>query len=870
MGWIRFLRRRFWDEERAREIQSYIEMETDENIARGMPSEQARAAAHRKFGNSTYIREEIHRMNTIGFIESLWQDLKYAFRSLCRNPGFAATAILTLAIGIGANTAVFSVVDAMVLRPLPYQESRQLVSVTWESRDSLDARDGGWLPNSHYRSDEIEDWRAQKSIFSGVEPYYQWSDADLNPENSDALDAIPIATGMLPMLGVQPKLGRGFLPEEGQPGRNNVVLLSNGYWVREFGGDPAVLGRAFTRDNRMYTIVGIMPGNFEFPVGRKPDAWMPWTKESNGGMFSLVARLRPGLHIDQAQRDASLVSGRIRTEPAFKKGGFPYLSHLKRALDSKTRTALLAMFCAVGFVFVIACANVANMMLSRGATRQREIAIRRAIGSSRARLIQHFLVESFMLAIAGGITAFLFASWMARLIISRLHIGINSQLLDPGLAQNGRLLVFMGIITVLACLLSGLIPAFRSARRSRIPGLTETSRISGDTAALQRVQFVFQSLQMGLALVLLMGAGLMAHSFMRLTLTKPGFNTANLWRLEVKVPSKPQGVAALALYDQLKTLVQSIPGVRAATISRGTPAARQFSYFRIPKGETGAGAAVPQFFVDPDYFATLGIPIVAGRNFGSEDDVSSTPVAIIDARCAERFWPGQSPIGRQLRLQAGSLPRTIVGVAAPVKTGIYAEPRSCQLYEPFSRSPRYASIVLRIDGKAGPVLARARSIVETLSPKTEISDIASFDNLYAIQDAGVADAPRSCLILMLIFALIGLATAAVGIYGLLSYSVARRTPEIGVRMALGAAGGHIRMLLIRVIWMPVIVGISMGVLASLGLTRFLRTLLYEISPHDPVTIVLVIAFLLLVALAACWLPCRRAVRVDPMTALRVE
>jgi predicted permease len=866
MAWSRFLKRRFWDEERAQEIQSYIEIETDENIARGMSSEQAKSAAHKKFGNGTYIREEIYRMNTIGFIESLWKDMRYAFRSLCRNPGFAATAIITLAIGIGANTAVFNVVDAMIFRPLPYQDSGQLVSIAWESRDTLDRS-----LNIHYLSDEIDDWRAQKPIFTSVEPYYPLRSNNPNQEKADSFYTIPISTGMLKMLGIQPKLGRGFLPEEGQPGRDQIALLSNGYWVREFGADPSVLGKTFTRDNRVYSIVGIMPGNFEFPVGEKPDAWVPWTKEPNGMVFSIVARLRPGLHIDQAQREALLVSGRIHIAPFYKKGRLPYLSNLKRNLDPKTRTALLAMFCAVGFVFIIACANVANMMLSRGATRQREVAIRAAIGGSRARLIRHFLVESFILSTAGGIAAFLLASWMTRLIIAKLPLGMNSKFLNYSFAQNGRLFVFMGIITVLACLLSGLIPAFRAARGNRIRGLMETSHLSGAPPALQHVQSLFQSLQVGLALVLLIGAGLMANSFMRLTLTKPGFDTANLWFLEVKVPSRPKRVVALSLYNQLKMLIKSIPGVKAATISRGSPVARRGDFSpRIPEGETGAGATVSQFFVAQDYFSTLGIPIVGGRNFGPEDDVSSAPIAIIDSRCADNFWPGQSPLGKQLRTEVNSLPLTIIGIVAPVKTMIFAEPNNCQLYELFSRPPSAVSLVIRIAGNPGPVLAQVRLMAATLNPKIEISDIASFDNLYAIRDTGVADAPRFYLILMLIFATVALATTAVGIYGLLSYSVARRTPEIGVRIALGATARDIRMLLIRAILTPVSAGIMLGILASFWLTRLLRTLLYEITPHDPVTMILVIAFLLLVSLAACLFPCRRATRVDPMTALRVE
>jgi predicted permease len=868
MGSRRFFRRRFWDDERAREIQSYIEIETDENIARGMSREEARWAAHKKFGNATYVREEIYRMNTIGFLESLWQDLRYAFRSLWRNPGFAATAIVTLALGIGANTAVFSVVDAIIFRPLPYRNPGQLVSIEWVSRNSPQ------FPHPGLHSlEEIEDWRAQKQIFAGVEPFSSMHDVNSPKGKVGLFPTVSISTAIPEMLGVRPTLGRGFLPEDGQPGRDQVALISDGYWAREFGSDPAILGKTITLDNHAYTVVGVMPRGFEFPPGMRPDAWVPWTKKSNGSMFNILARLRPGLGIDQAQRETALVSDRIHCfDEELRRNSIPAMWRVERRLDPQARTALLAMLGAVGFVFLIACANVANLMLSRGATRQREIAIRAAIGASQVRLLRHFLVESLVLSVAGGVAALILASWMTHLIFAILPMRLQYLFMGYESALNGRVFVFVGIITVLACLLSGLTPAFRAARGNRILGLTETSRLAGTTRALRRFHIVFQSLQVGLALVLLIGAGLMANSFARLILTKSGFDTKNLWLVEVSVPSTYKAPQAFSFYDQLKALVKTFPGVQSATISRGAPAARGYASFRIfPEGASDAEAATGlEFFVAQDYFATLGIPIVGGRNFGPEDGPSSPPVAIIDSRCAASFWPGQSAIGRRLHSNSSSSLVTVVGIAAPVKTGAFAERNNCQLYKPFSRAPFYASLVIRMAGNPGPVLAQLRATVATLNSKAKITDTATFDELYAIQDRSIANAPRFYLILMLIFAGVALATAAVGIYGVLSYSVAQRTSEIGVRMAMGASARDIRMLLIRAVLAPVSTGIVLGIVTSLWLTRLLRTLLYEISPNDPITIISVIGFLLLVSLAACFLPCRRAVRVDPMTALRVE
>jgi putative ABC transport system permease protein len=511
-------------------------------------------------------------------------------------------------------------------------------------------------------------------------------------------------------------------------------------------------------------------------------------------------------------------------------------------------------------------------MLSRGATRQREIAIRAAIGASQGRLLRHFLMESLVLSVAGAVAALLLASWMTHLIFAILPMGLQWLFMGYDSALNGRAFVFVGIITAMACLLSGLTPAFKAARGNRIPGLTETSRLAGTTRALQRFHIVFQSLQVGLALVLLIGAGLLANSFARLIMTKSGFDTKNLWLVEVSLPSSYKAPQSFSFYNQLKALVSTFPGVQSATVSRGTPVARGYASFKIfPEGASDAEAVSGlEFFVATDYFSTLRIPIVGGRNFGPEDGPASSRAAIIDSRCAAHLWPGQNAIGRQFHSNSSSSLMTVVGIAAPVKTGAFAEPNNCQLYEPFSRAPLYASLVIRMAGNPAPVLAQVRAAVADISPKAKITDTASFDELYAIWDRSIANAPRFYLILMLIFAGVAMATAAVGIYGVLSYSVAQRTSEIGVRMALGATARDIHRLVARAVLTPVCAGIVAGVIASLWLTRLLRSLLYQITPHDPMTIIFVAVFLLLVSLAASYLPSRRATKINPMTALRVE
>jgi putative ABC transport system permease protein len=876
MGWSRYFRRRYWDEERAREIDSYVEIETDENIARGMSPEEARCAARKKFGNVAFIREEIYRMNTIGFIESLWQDLRYTFRSLRRNRGFAATAIIMLALGIGANTTVFSALDAAMFRPLPYRDPSRLVTIAWVAARGS-AEQVTYLGGASLQ--EMENWRAQKQIFGGVEPF------SLPPSTGveEPVAMVYISAGMLDLLGVQPRLGRGFLPEEGLPGRDQVALLSDSYWVREFDSDPAILGKTIRLDSRVYTIVGVMPSDFQFPPGSKPNAWAPWTEkvESNP---SIVARLRPGLSNEQAEREAALVSDRIhyssrvpwaKMTPEF----LPVSDRLNSWLgfNRNARTALLIMMGAVGFVLLIACANVANLLLSRGAKLQREVAIRSAIGASRGRLVRHFLVESMVLAAAGALAALFLASWLIHAAPALLPPELRRLFTVYDLALSRRVFVFTGAVMLLACLLSGLAPAFRTAHGGVTGRLAGPSRVAGVTRATRRLHVAFQSLQVGLALVLLCGAGLMANSFVRMTLTDSGFDTRNLCLVRVSLPqSFPKGPERQAFYDQLLSIVKTLPAVQSAILAAGTPTSLGFGTRRLfAEDALGAGAEPwggDLLFVGADYFSTLRIPMVAGRSFGPEDGPSSPLVAVIDCRTAEHYWPGQSALGRRIRAGSGAPWVTVVGVVASVKTPSFTSPKGVQIYKPISQGDGVvgSNLIIRTAGDPRPVLAEVRARIADLNPGATVRTAATFDELYATMDAEAAATPRFYLILMSTFAGVALATAAVGIYGVLSYSVAQRTSEIGVRMALGATAHDVHRLVVRSVLLPVGAGIVGGAIVSLWLTRLLRSLLYQITPHDPLTIVLVATFLLLVSLAASYLPSRRATRIDPMTALRVE
>jgi putative ABC transport system permease protein len=545
---------------------------------------------------------------------------------------------------------------------------------------------------------------------------------------------------------------------------------------------------------------------------------------------------------------------------------------------TQPRTMLKIMLGAVGFVLLIACANVANLLLSRGAMRQREIAIRSSIGASRSRLVRHLLVESLVFSATGALAAALLSWWMIRIIPPLLPEQLRWLFTTFQPELNGRVFAFTGAVTVLACLVSGLVPAFRTCHRSLTAGLTGAPRFAGITRATRRLHIVFQGIQVSLALVLLCGAGLMVNSFLRMTQMARGFDTRNLGLIDISLPSDyPRGAVRQAHHDQILSMIKTLPGVRSAANATGAPApslglgtGRMFA-----EDALGAGAepwAGDLCYAGADYFSTLGIPILAGRDFGPQDGPGSPLVAIIDLKAAQHYWPGQSPLGRRIRSGSKAPWNTVVGVVASVKTRSFTMPGRFQIYRPISQDDSAAgsTFVIRTSADPAPVLAQVRARIADFSPRATIRTAGTFDELYAAMDSVVAATPRFYLILMSIFAGVALATAAVGIYGVLSYAVAQRTSEIGVRITLGASARDIRRLVVGTVSVPVGIGIIAGVIASVWITRLLRSLLFQVTPHDPLTFILVVLFFLLVALAATLVPARRATRIDPIAALRVE
>ncbi len=869
MGWSRFFRRSHWDDERAREIQSYIEIEVDENLARGMPPEEARYAAHKKFGNPAFIREQIYYMNTIGFVETLWLDARHALRSLRRSPAFTITAILTLTLGIGANTTIFSVVDAAVFRPIPYVNPDQLV-------DILEVMRRGTSEMNQYSGmsrQEYEDWRAQRHIFQGIERYTY--PKEIMP-GTDA-QAVPIrvggfSPGMPGLLGISPMLGRGFLPEEARQGNDAVVLLSEGFWARAFGADAGVLGKTVIIDKRSHAIVGIMPREFKVPPYAAADAWIPLTDQTDGA--SIIARLRPGLSLEQAAREVCLAAPKIGRQ----RRGQPWQDADIRAIGSlvqgERRTALLVLLGAVGFVLLIACANVANLLLARAVTLERETAIRAAIGAGRARLLRQFLIESLILAASGALAALLLAAGAVEIIPKILPSDLPLFSVHE-LALNGRVFAFTCALAFVTSLLCGLTPAFRASRACSRGGLVATNRIAGATRATRRLHAAFQGLQISLAIVLLTGAGLMANSFVRMTRTDPGFEADNL---AVIVPSfsekdYPARVQQKALSDRLQERIRTLPGVQSVTVSHGgAPPIGGLGGRFVTEDIVGADVnprGLDLFYVPPDYFATLGIPFIAGRNFNAQDYPGAALVAIIDRRAAEHQWPGQNALGKHFRAGPYGPWQTVVGVVGTVKTNSYASAQNpYQVYLPLSQRENLFGMVLivRTSGNPATIFAAVRDYTVAFERNVTLRRTATFDELYG----RTLTTPRFYLILMSLFAAVALATAAVGVYGVLSYAVNRRTAEIGLRMALGGRPSDIRRLVANLMLPPLAGGILAGLFGAYWLTQLLRALLFQVTPHDPITMGLVVALMLAVGLVATYLPSRRACRIDPITALRVE
>jgi putative ABC transport system permease protein len=815
-------------------------------------------------------------------MQTLWQDLRYGVGISLKNPGFTLIAVMTLALGIGANTAIFTVINGVLLRPLPYDEPDQLVML-WESDPRRNIEQQRVAPPN------LVEWREQSRSFEDIA--YWTGNGDFNLVMGDGVEKAKCAyvtSSLFSTLRVRPQLGRAFLPEEDRLEGDRVALLSYEYWRRRFAADPNVIGRTLTVDTfgrRDYTVVGVMPSGFRFP--NQTEIWLPvgWDgipRARRGQWLSVIARLKDGVSPEQAQSELSAIQSRVEQRHREASSGVVIIPLLEQTLGARLRSALLILWGVVACLLLIACANVANLLLARAADRQKEIAVRLALGGTRFRMIRQLLTESMLLASLGGASGLLLASWSLKLLIAfnADHVPrLNETRLDAGT------LAFTMLITCLTGLLFGIAPAWQTTK----PDLNVVLKGGGATDSLQRNRLRASLIvaEVALSMVLLIGAGLMIRSFAQMTRVDRGFRPDHLLtaKLDFSVSGftgwvRPTETRPQVTLRELMERLKNQPGIQSVAAA-GDKAGYRIT---IENRQTGAEDDYPRVSlqgVSPDYFRALGIPLLRGRAFTESDALESPGVAILPESLAKRFFPNENPIGKRIykgRLnpgQVGELDRwtnvslwtEIVGVVADVKS-INLDPQvESNIYVPYWQWPMQTPMLfVRTVGNPANFAAALYSEVKALNKNLPTPKVQTMDDRLS----DVVAEPRFQTLLLGLFGLIALALVIAGVYGVVSYSVAQRTREIGVRMALGAGQGDVLRLVIGHGMKLTLIGVAIGLAGALALTRLMKTLLFGVSANDPLTFGSIALLLALVALVACWIPARRATKVDPIGALRCE
>ncbi len=858
------------ERELAEELESHLQMHIEDNIRAGLTPEEARRQALIKLGGVEQTKEEFRRQRGIPMIEDLWKDLRYGARMLLKQPGFTLIAVLTLGLGIGANTAIFSIVNAVLLRPFPYQAPERLVIV----QERFSAAEGITVSYPNF-----VDWRAQNTTFASIAAVRANESFNFTGAGEpERLQGRLVSAEFFSTLGIQPMLGRDFLAEEDRPGATPAVILSYGFWQRRFGADESVVGKQLTLNNQSFTVVGITPANFQF--GAEADVSVPLglsaerfrLRGADPGI-GVVARLKPNLSQQQAETELNLVAARLEQQyPESNKGRRVLLTPLHESFVGDVRQPLLILLGAVGLVLLIACANVANLLLARSSARRKEMALRVALGAPARRIIRQLLTESLLLAALGAALGILLALWGTSLIASQLPDGI------PRLQEaqvDAPVLVFTLAVSLLTGLLFGLAPALQASRPNLTEGLKEGDR--GSSGSRQRLRSVLVIGEVALTLTLLVGAGLLLQSFRRVLQVDPGFNAQNLLTMQVSV-NNPDGQQVANFFEQLQQKVRNLPGVKSVAVSNGLPfGTANFPTFLIDgRPETENKPSGIRYTVSPDYFQTLGIALIEGRLFTAQDTFDTPPVVIIDEVLAQKYFPNEEPLGKRLKQSMDSPSLEIVGVVRHVEPNSLdgQGQGSAQFYLNFNqiaveRLPGYVrriNLLTRTEVEPSSLAQAVRGQIAALNKDQAVFNVRTMEQI-----VGQSVAPRRfSMMLLTVFAVVALALASLGIYGLMSYAVIQRTREIGVRMALGAQSGNVLRLVIGQGMKLALAGVALGLVASVALTRTIKSLLFGVSATDPATFAAIALLLALVALLACWLPARRATKVDPMMALRCE
>jgi len=799
------------------------------------------------------------------------QDLKFAIRMLAKSPGFTVVAVLTLALGIGANTAIFSIVNAVLLRPLPFQDSSQLVLLreTYKGVGNVSVSYPNFL-----------DWRQQSRSFSAMAVVNNVAfnlSGIAQPEN---IGGYAVSPNFLALVGIRPILGRDFLPAEEKPGTAPVILLSYQLWQSHLGADPAVIGRSITLDGRSFSIVGILPPAFR--LLDRTDVLVPigviaadLTDRGERGDTDVVGRLSPGVRFSQAAVEMNTITARLAAQyPQTNHGFGAHLESFREAFSGDTRLAALVLFGAVVFVLLIACVNVANLFLVRGAARAREVALRQAFGASRGRLIRQMLTESFVLAFCGGVLGIILGAWG----ISGLgHLLPADSVQTMGVRMDLSVFLFAAVIIILVAFAFGLIPALQSTRPDLQASLKEGGRSATSTSAQHRLRAALAVAETALALVLLVGAGLMLKSLYHLIQVSPGFQAARVLYMEMDLRNDQysKDPAILNFWQQVLDRVRVIPGVESAALGTGVPLTG--NHRRSDITIEGLPTPGPGEFPHPDrhnvsaaYITTMAIPLLRGRNFSDADNETAPDVALINSTMARRFWTDGDPLGKRfLWGHPGKDEKwiTIVGVVADTKLYGLDNPARLEVYSPYRQLPSAdMNLVVRSAMDPASLTSAIRATVAAIDKDQPIFDVHTMQQL--VDDS--ISTRRLTLVLLGIFSALALILAAIGIYGVMAYSVALRTQEIGIRMALGAQQKDVLRLILGQGARIAFFGVAIGLGAAAALARLLSSLLFSVSTSDPITFAAVSILLLAIALLACYIPARRALRVDPIIALRYE
>jgi putative ABC transport system permease protein len=877
--WLRskaLVRRRQLDRDLDEELQFHLAMREQKLREQGVTAEEAPYAARRQFGNATRLKESSRELWGFCGLENFAQDLRYGLRILAKNPGFLAVAVMALALGIGANTVIFSGVNAMLLHPFAFEHLDRIVAV-WESAPKQD------LIHIKAAPANFRDWREQNRGFDRLAAGHGW-DVNLTGAGvAERVEGYQVTADFFPLLGMPPQLGRPIRADDFEAGHTSVVVLSFGFWQRHLGGDPGIVGKSLHLNGQEFTVIGIMPADFDYPVGA--EAWAPLDLGTAANTnradhyLQVIGRLKPGTTMVQAQADLETIAARLAQQfPPTNAGHGVSVVSLVEDLTYGSRQFLGVLMGAAAFVLLLACANVANLQLARATVRQKELAVRLALGASRWRITRQLLVESVVLALLGGVVGGLLGAWGSEVMRQTVPPFILQHI--PGIKHikvDFGVLVFTLVVTLLTGILAGLAPALHFSNPDPNEALKEGVRGGSANPGRQRLRALLVVTEVALALVLLVGTGLMVKGFHSLLNAYPGFDRTNVLTFRIALAeSKARDKARVRdFYAQVIEKLQVLPGVDSAAAVTSLPSGWGWNWMEYtaegrPPATPGEMRVAVSQSITPDFFRALRIPLLKGRLLTTQDGPDAVPVMVISQSLARRIWPRQDPLGKRLRFgrAEGSGPwETIVGVVGDIAPSPFDRAPEPTAYFPFAQLPAASSaLVVRTSGDPLALAAEARAQVRSVDADQPPYDMRTLAQLISDDASGVESSAR----MMFAFGIVALVLSASGIYALMTYSVTQRTHEIGVRMALGAQPGDVLRLVVGYAVKLTIMGLAIGVPCAVALTHTLSSMLFGVVRIDAPVFALFTLLLALVAAVAAYIPAHRATKVDPMVALRYE